>query len=84
MIQKIKRKLSIFILVLIAATGITFYLFNLWPFTLIFFIVGGIATLAINFATGYTVNYFLVILAEFVILVIIMAVAPCFMGGKHA
>jgi len=59
-------------LMLTVALGVTLGLFQFWPFTLIFFTLGGIATLTISVLIGQEVNYFLVLLVEYLLMAFAM------------
>ena len=50
-------------------------LFQFWPFTLVFFILGGIATGIITVITGYGINFFLVLVIEYLLMVAILFAA---------
>lgn len=55
-----------------AIIGVSLGLFQFWPFALIFFILGGITTGVISVMTGYMVNFFLVLVIEYLLMVSIM------------
>ncbi len=58
-----------------AFIGVSLGLFRFWQFTLIFFILGGIATALISVMTGYMVNFLLVLVVEYLLMVLIMFIA---------
>lgn len=50
------------------AFGVALGLFQFWPFALIFFILGGIATIVVGAIIGQEVNYFLVLFIEYLLM----------------
>jgi len=68
--KNIRRSVTIGVII-----GISLAPFQFWPFTLVFMILGGIATGIITALTGYMINYFLVLLVEYALMLIIMSIA---------
>ncbi len=55
--------------------GVSLVLFQCWPLALMFFILGGIATGIIAALTGHVVNYFLVLLIEYILMLLVLSIA---------
>ena len=55
-----------------AIIGISLAPFQFWPFTLVFLILGAIATGVITALTGYVINYLLVLFIEYIILMLLI------------
>jgi len=62
--------------------GVSLGLLQFWPFTLVFFILGGIATAVISAMTGYMADFFLVLFVEYILMVSIMFLALYVQGRR--
>ena len=68
------------------ALAMTLAMFQFWPFLLIFLILGTVATFVISAITGYMINFFLVLIIQFVLMVAIIYATALFQvkRGKKA
>ena len=72
------RRLIMFSVVI----GLSLGLFQFWPFTLVFFLLGGIATVIVSATTGYMVDFFLVLIVEYLLMVSILSFALYVQGRR--
>jgi hypothetical protein len=52
------------------ALSIAIALLQFWPFIIIFFVLGGVATVIIGLLSGQEINYFLILPVEFLLIVV--------------
>ena len=63
--------------------GLSIGLFKFWPFTLIFLILGIIAHEAISAVSGSTINFFIVLIIEYLLMTAIISVVFYIVKRRH-
>ncbi len=66
-----------------AIIGLSLGLFHFWPFTLVFMLLGGIVAVVISVITGHAINFLLVLVIEYLLMVSIMFIALYVHGRRN-